>query len=129
MLRLYHWPLDPAGRMVRLVLAEKGEPFEAVPSRPWAPELEIASIAPGAVAPAVVSTHGSAARFAACGTRAICEHFEEVRPVPALLPDDLSERAEARRLWAWVEAGMEEVTDNLLSERVTQWTHRGRQPD
>lgn len=129
MLRLYHWPLDPAGRMVRLVLAEKGEPFEAVPSRPWAPELEIASIAPGAVAPAVVSTHGTSPRFAACGTRAICEHFEEVRPVPALLPDDLSERAEARRLWAWVEAGMEEVTDTLLSERVTQWTHRGRQPD
>lgn len=129
MLRLYHWPLDPAGRMVRLVLAEKGEPFEAVPSRPWAPELDIASIAPGAVAPAVVSTHGTSPRFAACGTRAICEHFEEVRPVPALLPDDLSERAEARRLWAWVEAGMEEVTDNLLSERVTQWTHRGRQPD
>jgi glutathione S-transferase len=118
MLRLYHWPLDPAGRMVRLVLAEKGEPFEAVPSRPWAPELEIASLAPG-----------STARFAASGTRAICEHFEEVRPVPALLPDDLSERAEARRLWTWVEAGMEEVTDTLLSERVLQWTRRDRQPD
>lgn len=129
MLRLYHWPLDPAGRMVRLVLAEKGEPFEAVASRPWAPELEIASIAPGAVAPAVVSTHGSSARFAASGTRAICEHLEEVRPVPALLPDDLSERAEARRLWSWVEAGMEEVTDTLLSERVLQWTRRDRQPD
>lgn len=129
MLRLYHWPLDPAGRMVRLVLAEKGEPFEAVSSRPWAPELEIASIAPGAVAPALVSTYGSNPRFAASGTRAICEHLEEVRPVPALLPDDTTERAEARRIWSWVEAGMEEVTDTLLSERVIQWTHRGRQPD
>lgn len=128
MLRLYHWPLDPAGRMVRLVLAEKGEPFEAVPSAPWSPELEIASIAPGAVAPAVVST-GSGPRFAASGTRAICEHLEEVRPVPALLPDDLSERAEARRLWSWVEAGMEEVTDTLLSERVLQWSRRDRQPN
>ena len=129
MLRLYHWPLDPAGRMVRLVLAEKGEPFEAVSSRPWAPELEIASIAPGAVAPALVSTHGTTPRFAASGTRAICEHLEEIRPVPSLLPDDRTERAEARRLWSWVEAGMEEVTDTLLSERVIQWTHRGRQPD
>ncbi|ABI77513.1 glutathione S-transferase [Hyphomonas neptunium ATCC 15444] len=129
MLRLYHWPLDPAGRMVRLVLAEKGEPFEAVSSRPWAPELEIASIAPGAVAPALVSTHGTTPRFAASGTRAICEHLEEIRPVPSLLPDDPTERAEARRLWSWVEAGMEEVTDTLLSERVIQWTHRGRQPD
>lgn len=128
MLRLYHWPLDPAGRMVRLVLAEKGEPFEAVRSQPWAPELEIAAIAPGAVAPAVVSA-GAGPRFAASGTRAICEYLEEVRPVPALLPDDLSERAEARRLWSWVEAGMEEVTDTLLSERVLQWTRRDRQPD
>ncbi len=128
MLRLYHWPLDPAGRLVRLVLAEKGEPFEAVSSSSWTPHPDVALIAPGAVAPAVVSV-SPGARFAASGTRAICEHLEEVRPVPALMPDDPSERAEARRLWAWVEAGMEQVTDDLLSERVLQWTRRDRQPN
>lgn len=128
MLRLYHWPLDPAGRMVRLVLTEKGEPFEAVVSPAWMPDKAVAAIAPGAVAPAIVSSSEVAA-FAASGTRAICEHLEEVRPVPSLLPDDLSERAEARRLWAWIEAGMEEVTDQLLTERVVQWSRRDRQPD
>lgn len=128
MFRLYHWPLDPAGRMVRLVLTEKGERFETVPSPAWAPDPELSIIAPGAVAPAIIG-HTSTARFAASGTRAICEHLEEVRPVPALLPDDPCERAEARRLWAWVEAGMEEVTDQLLTERVMQWVRRDRQPD
>lgn len=125
---LYHWPLDPAGRMIRLVLSEKGEAFETVVSPAWAPHPDLALIAPGAVAPAVIEQTGPA-RFAASGTRAICEHLEEVRTVPSLLPDDKAERAEARRLWAWVEAGMEEVTDQLLTERVTQWVRRDRQPD
>lgn len=123
MLKLYHWMLDPACRMVRLVLAEKGEPFELAASPPWAPHADISEIAPGAVAPAIIG-----AGIAASGTRAICEHLEEARPVPALLPADLSARAEARRLWAWTEAGMEEVTDTLLTERVMQWERRDRDP-
>jgi glutathione S-transferase len=128
MFRLYHWPLDPAGRLVRLVLAEKGEAFETVVSPPWITRPEVADIAPGAVTPALVDLRGPDP-FSASGTRAICEHLEEVRPAPALLPEDPRERAEARRLWAWVEAGMEEVTDTLLTERVMQWVRRDREPD
>ncbi|MFN7055356.1 glutathione S-transferase family protein [Hyphomonas sp.] len=128
MFRLYHWPLDPAGRLVRLVLAEKGEVFETILSPAWMPRPEVVAIAPGAVTPALIALEGPHP-FAASGTRAICEHLEETRPAPALLPEDPCERAEARRLWAWVEAGMEEVTDTLLTERVMQWVRRDRQPD
>lgn len=128
MFRLYHWPLDPAGRLVRLVLAEKGEAFETIASPAWIPRPEVAAIAPGAVTPALVAV-SAPVPFAASGTRAICEHLEETRPVPAMLPDDARERAEARRLWAWVEAAMEEVTDTLLTERVMQWVRRDREPD
>jgi glutathione S-transferase len=128
MKRLYHWPLDPAARLVRLVLAEKGEAFELFDSTPWAPHPDVAALAHGAVAPAMVeATDGR--RLFACGTRAICEQLEETHPFPALLPADPNERAEARRLWAWVEAGCEEVTDKLLTERVMQWVRRDRQPD
>ena len=35
----------------------------------------------------------------------------------------------AAAIWAWVEAGCEEVTDKLLTERVMQWVRRDRQPD
>lgn len=128
MKRLYHWPLDPAGRLVRLVLAEKGEAFELFESTPWAPHPDVAVLAYGAVAPALVETLPTGRLFA-CGTRAICEQMEEIKPTPALLPTDQNERAEARRLWAWVEAGCEEVTDKLLTERVMQWVRRDRQPD
>ncbi|WP_430403590.1 glutathione S-transferase family protein [Hyphomonas sp.] len=128
MKRLYHWPLDPAGRLVRLVLGEKGETFESHASTPWAPHPDVAALAHGAVAPALVEATPAGKLFA-CGTRAICEQLEELQPAPALWPADRNERAEARRLWAWVEAGCEEVTDKLLTERVMQWVRRDRQPD
>ncbi|WP_035615486.1 glutathione S-transferase family protein [Hyphomonas johnsonii] len=128
MKRLYQWPLDPAGRLVRLVLAEKGEGFERVDSPAWAPHPDVAALGYGAVTPALVSSDATG-RVVACGTRAICEHLEEAYPLPALLPADPNERAEARRLWAWVEAGCEEITDTLLTERVVQWVRRERQPD
>ena len=128
MKRLYHWPLDPAGRLVRLVLGEKGEAFDLFESTPWAPHPDVSALAHGAVAPALVEA-GPAGKAFACGTRAICEQMEELKPTPALLPEDPNERAEARRLWAWVEAGCEEVTDKLLTERVMQWVRRDRQPD
>ena len=113
---------------MRLVLAEKGEAFELFESTPWAPHPDVAALAYGAVAPALVETLPTGRLFA-CGTRAICEQMEEIKPAPALLPTDQNERAEARRLWAWVEAGCEEVTDKLLTERVMQWVRRDRQPD
>ena len=113
---------------MRLVLAEKGEAFELFESTPWAPHPDVAALAYGAVAPALVETLPTGRLFA-CGTRAICEQMEEIKPTPALLPTDQNERAEARRLWAWVEAGCEEVTDKLLTERVMQWVRRDRQPD
>ncbi len=128
MLRLYHWPLDPSGRLVRLMLAEKGVDTELVASPAWAPHPELGQLAPGAIAPALADRPPPAG-FAAIGTRAICEHLDEAYPEPPLLPVERLERAEARRLWAWIEAGMEEVTDHLLSERVTHWERRSREPD
>ena len=128
MSRLYHWSLDPAGRLVRLCLGEKGVEFEAVESPPWSPHPDVARLAPGAVAPALVQ-EGRGGHIVAVGTRAICEHLDESVEGTHLLPLHPGERAEARRLWAWVEAGFEQVTDNLLTERVMQWVRRDRQPD
>ena len=128
MIRLYHWSLDPAGRLVRLCLAEKGLGFETVESSPWAPHPDLRLLGPGAVAPALLQ-EGTAGRIVAVGTRAICEFLEESVEGQHLLPLHPGQRAEARRLWAWVEEGFEEVTDTLLTERVMQWVRRDRQPD
>ncbi len=125
MLRLFHWPFDPASRLVRLACAEKGLDPELVVSPTWAPHPDMAALAPGAAAPALAHMSG----FSACGSRAICEYLEESLPEPALLPGSPEARAEARRLWAWAEEGFAEVTDTLLTERVWQWERRGREPD
>ena len=87
MKRLYHWPLDPAGRLVRLALGEKGEGFEVLESPPWSAHPDVSRLAHGAVAPALVEI-GSEPRMFACGTRAICEHLEETSQGRALLPAD-----------------------------------------
>ena len=76
MKRLYHWPLDPAGRLVRLALGEKDEGFEALESPPWSAHPDVPRLAHGAVAPALVEID-SEPRMFACGTRAICEYLEE----------------------------------------------------
>ena len=41
MRKLFHWPLDPAGRLVRLVLAEKQLDVDLVVSPPWKPAEEV----------------------------------------------------------------------------------------
>lgn len=128
MKRLYHWPLDPAGRLVRLALGEKDEGFEVLESPPWSAHPDVPRLAHGAVAPALVEID-SEPRMFACGTRAICEYLEETSSGRVLLPSDPAARAEVRRLWAWIEAACEEVTDTLLTERVMQWVRRDRHPD
>ena len=97
-------------------------------SPPWSAHPDVPRLAHGAVAPALVEID-SEPRMFACGTRAICEYLEETSSGRGLLPSDPAARAEVRRLWAWIEAACEEVTDTLLTERVMQWVRRDRHPD
>lgn len=128
MKRLYHWPLDPASRTVRLVLGEKSLQFEERISPPWAQDPEVGAIAPGAIAPALID-RAAGGPVGLVGTHAICEHLEEVHPSPRLLPSARSERAEARRMWRWSEDAFDEVNRTLLSERISQWVKRNHRPD
>ncbi len=128
MMRLYHWPLDPAARTVRLALAEKQLAFEPVETRPWATHPEVEQLAPGAAAPALLAS-GEDGRIVLLGSHAILEHLEEAHPTGRLLSNTRQDRAEARRLWRWCEDAFALVNDTLLAERVTQWIRREREPD
>jgi len=128
MKRLYHWALDPAARTVRLALAEKGMIAELAISEPWSPNPEVSCLAPGAVSPALID-HGAHGRVVSAGTQAICEYLEDEATTPRLLPVSPQDRAEARRVWRWCEDAFADVNAKLLTERVTQWVSRGREPD
>lgn len=128
MRRLWHWPIDPLARTVRLVLGEKNWDFEPIVIKPWVSDLELAALAPGASAPALLDTDAEV-KTSAVGTLAICEYIEEAEPNPRLLPFIAGEKAEARRLWQWAEESFAGINNTLLAERVSQWVRREQAPN
>ena len=114
--RLFHMPLSPFCRKVRLVLAEKKIEIELVEEKYWLKEPDFLRRNPAGQVP--VLKMGSKT-FSDSG--AICEFLEELHPEPALLPRSAERRYEVRRLVAWFDDKFNrEVTENLLYERVTK---------
>lgn len=130
MRKLFHWPLDPAGRFVRLALAEKQLETEFVVSAPWKPAEEVRRLMADAVGP-VLLDQGQHGRVVANHTHAIIEFLEENYPShPKLLPTLAPDRAEARRLWRWIENRFEaEINGSILAERIAQAVQRASSPD
>jgi len=112
--RLYHYPLSPFSRKVRLSLAEKRIEVELVEERFWEKDADFLRRNPAGKVP--VLKMGD--RVMADST-AICEYLEEKHPAPSLLPKDPEGRYEVRRLVAWFDDKFnEEVTTKLMGERV-----------
>lgn len=111
---LFHAPLSPFCRKVRLTLAEKRLPFTLRDERYWEGGTELLRMNPAGKVP-ILRYEG---RFLS-ESQAICEFLDEVHPAPALMPDDPAGRYEVRRLCAWFDDKFHaEVTSNLLYERV-----------
>ncbi|NBU27306.1 MAG: glutathione S-transferase family protein [Caulobacteraceae bacterium] len=115
---LYHFPLDPASRQVRLALGEKRLGFVDHPVRYWEGPAELLALNPSGVPPVLVEVSGNR-RLVICEARAILEHLEETVPEPPLLGRDPAERAEARRLQQWFDRKFDfEVASLLLHEKM-----------
>lgn len=126
MFRLYHLPLSPFCRKVRLVLAEKRIETELVEERPWERRMDFQRLNPAGKVPVLVTD----ARRTLSGSTAIFEYLEETHPDPPLLPSVSLARAEVRRLVDWFDDKFNaEVTQNLLFERVTKRLARLGYPD
>jgi len=112
--RLYHFPLSPFSRKVRLCLAEKKIEVELVEERYWEQDGDFLRRNPAGKVP-VLKMDGKTM----ADSGAICEYIEEKNPNPALLPRSPDARYEARRLAAWFDDKFyHEVTNKLLGERV-----------
>ena len=111
---LYHYPLSPFSRKVRLSLAEKKIEVGLVEERYWEKDADFLRRNPAGKVP-VLKMDGRTMS----DSTAICEYLEEVYPTPPLLPDAPLDRLEARRLVGWFDDKFyQEVTLKLTGERV-----------
>jgi glutathione S-transferase len=111
---LYHLPLSPFSRKVRLALAEKRIPFDLRVERVWERREEFLGMNPAGTVPVLREDNG----LVVADSYAICEYLDEAYPDLPLLGRTLAERAEVRRLVAWFDGKFyAEVTRNLLYEK------------
>lgn len=114
--RLFHAPLSPFCRKVRLTLAEKRIEVELIEERYWQQSPEFMRRNPAGKVP-VLRLDG---RLLA-ESQAICEYLDERYPDPPLMPKSPEDRFEVRRICAWFDDKFHnEVTANLVYERVNK---------
>lgn len=112
--RLYHYPLSPFSRKVRLSLAEKKIEVELVEEKYWEQDADFLRRNPAGKVPVLKMGNRTMA-----DSTAICEYLEETHPTPPLLPQGADSRYEVRRLVAWFDDKFNaEVTTKLMGERV-----------
>ena len=122
---LYHFPVSPFCRKVRLTLAEKRIECELVAQRFWEQDADFLRRNPAGKVPIL-----KIGRLMLTESQAICEYLEETIPDPPLMPRDPAKRHEVRRLCAWFDDKFQnEVTKNLLHERLNKKVMKTGYPD
>jgi len=125
MARLFHVPLSPFCRKVRLSLAEKKIEVELVEERYWEADPDFLHRNPAGKVPVLKLDGISMAESAS-----ICEYIEETRSENSLMPTGAEARQEVRRLVGWFDDKFHrEVTSKLLYERVNKKVEGGGYPD
>src|SRR3974377_151892 len=119
MLTLFHHPLSPRSRYVRLILSEYGLAVRLVEERFWERREEFLLLNP-ACEPPVLMADGQPP---VPGASIIAEYIEETLPPSQvddrLLPAKAAQRVEVRRLASWFNDKFhDEVSGPLVLERV-----------
>ncbi len=122
---LYHLPLSPFCRKVRLVLAEKKLEVDLIEERVWEKRPEFARQSPASKVPLLIIDNLKISE-----SNTIFEYLEEVYPNPPLLPKLTIDKIEARRFACWFDDTFhQDVTSKLLYQRVYKKLSGSMQPD
>ncbi|HEV2551048.1 MAG TPA: glutathione S-transferase family protein [Stellaceae bacterium] len=112
---LYHLPLSPASRKIRIVLQEKTLDFTLKVEKTWERRPEFLALNPAGDVPVLIEPDGTVL----AESSAIAEYVDEVYRERLLLGINPVDRAEVRRLVAWFDVKMNhEVTENLVGEKL-----------
>lgn len=130
MRRLLHSPLDPASRMVRIALAEKGLPAQHEEMQSWRDGEAIAGANPAGTLPVLIEENEAGGAFPVTPASAIMEYLDDAYGPPALLPAAPQARAETRRMISWfLDKFDQEVVNAIVRERIDKRLMRRGQPD
>lgn len=123
MYTLYHYPLCPFSRKVRILLTEKDQDFELVEEIFWQRRKEFWHLNPAMQVPVLVLTSGRKVP----DSYAICEYIDEKFPSTRFMGKTPEERANIRRLISWFDNKFyNEVTRYLLKEKIIRhYTKKG----
>ena len=118
MLTLFHHPFCPHSRFIRLVLAEHGLEHRVVEERVWERREEFLMLNPAATTPVLVAEGYPPVP----GAATIAEFLDEISGAELherrLMPLEIGERVEVRRLTAWFnEKFFAEVSGQMVMER------------
>ena len=123
---VYHLPLSPYCRKIRLALAEKRLPFELRLEKTWEQRADYLDINTAGTVP----TMQDDSNLIIPGSSVICEYLEEAYPDTPLFGVTLAERVESRRLVAWFdEKFAADVTTRLNGEKYLKRISGRGQPD
>lgn len=124
---LYHTPLSPYCRKIRLQLREKQLEFELVDEPVWERRQDFFKLNPAGEVPVLVDENG----MVISSSYAIAEYLEEgYGDLPSMLGQSVAERAEVRRLVCWFDVKFyHEVVQAILFERVFRQLMRYGPPD
>ena len=116
---LYHHPLCPHSRFIRLVMGELGMEAEFVEERAWERRRDFLLLNPAGTTPVLVEENV----LPVPGADIIAEYLDETRGLVLgdrrLLPDAPMSRIEVRRLTDWFNRKFyEEVSQHLVTEKV-----------
>lgn len=123
---LYHYPLCPLSRKVRLCLYEKGVEYALVCEKPWERRIDFLKLNPSGQVPVLIEPDGTIIS----AHQAICEYLNETRSGVDLLGDSPVFRAEVRRLMSWFDdLFYDEVFKTLVNERLIKQIRFKKEPD
>ena len=122
--KLYHFPLCPFSRKVRLFVNEKNILIDLANENFWERRNNFLAINPTGQVPLLLNYDTA---FTVWGSLAICEYLEELNIGIRLLGDDAESRASIKKIINWFdEKFYKEVSYYILNERIIKY-HRGKE--
>ena len=122
---LYHFPLCPFSRKVRILLAEKHLDFKTRSIKFWDNNTELYELTGTGQVPVLIDNS-----YVISDSNAIAEYLEEVYDIYNFMGKTPVERAEVRRLVGWFDHSFYySVTRAILNERVIKYYSNAESPN